>query len=87
MMRSLRDGEFHLDNGLVFRRHPEGRVEIRQLHPNGGDSFVCETSASGWASVVAHLSARGESAETHAAALALHDGVRTTLPASTEGER
>lgn len=57
---------FHAHSGQYFRRLDDGRVEIR----NSDGVFVCDAST--WASVVASVSARGETGETYRQALDFH---------------
>lgn len=71
---------FHLSDGIYFERGPGSGVTITiDLPPTlYGDpqKKVVETDASGWASVLASVCARGETGETHAEALAYHgDGL------------
>lgn len=68
----------HVSNGLWFRRDEEtGGVEVAVNHqaseaPLRGDYGMGPTE---WASVVAHVSHRGETAEQYDAALILHQGL------------
>ena len=66
---------FHLKDGWCFTRQPNGNVLIEQRN-SVIDRVVArvETDSSGWASMVAAMSARGENLETHNAARAFHDG-------------
>ena len=71
-------GRFHAHSGLCFSRHGDGGVLV-ELVP-GADPLTgiaaasMRLTASAWASVVSHVSASGESADTHAAALIAHMG-------------
>lgn len=70
-------GEFHLCNGLYFRREDDGAVSIRlaeDAKPDSETIFSAYIPASSWASVVAHVSANGEDADTYQAALHFHAG-------------
>ena len=76
---------YHAKDGLHFQRHKDGSVTVaRWLHglANAGraDQAVVDVldhawtlTASEWASVVASVSAKGESGETYNAALRFHD--------------
>ena len=59
---------FHAGGGWFFKRLDEGRVEIR--YDSGSIVFDKDT----WASIVASVSAGGESAESFIRAEALHEG-------------
>jgi hypothetical protein len=71
---------FHLKDGIVFERHGTGEtyggVRIAMLRqgegmgPGAGETIV-ETDASGWASVVASMTAIGETSQTWGMILAL----------------
>lgn len=62
-------GKFHVRDELYFERGRDGDAVI--TWPNGETMSL---DASSWASVVAHVSAAGETGETYRAALAFHDG-------------
>lgn len=55
---------FHLQNGLIFRRLDDGRVQIVVIDYQPGHTatvlFKTVTDPSGWASVVASVSEQGE---------------------------
>ena len=71
-------GKFHYRDGLHFERLEDGSVRI--TYPGGWiddkrreeETFVIE--ANSWASIVAHVSHRGATAETFPAALIFHNG-------------
>ena len=68
-------GEFHLRDGFTYERHDDGEVTIRQYEDARlEDEPLGEITVTPgeWASVVAAMSASGETAESHAAALAFH---------------
>lgn len=72
-------GEFHLSDGVTFKRDETGKVIIRRwVREPAGWRFYSLTAmpieASAWASVVAHVSARGETGETHRRALDFYEG-------------
>ena len=71
---------FHLKDNICFERVNRsdnyGGVRIARLKPgedpvDGGGETIIETDASGWASVVASMTALGESAQTWGMILAL----------------
>lgn len=76
---------FHANNGLYFERLPDGGVRVSHwLHgaANAGRADQASVqvldrswhlSASEWASVMASVSARGESGETHTEATLYHE--------------
>ncbi|HEY3499038.1 MAG TPA: hypothetical protein VGK73_30310 [Polyangiaceae bacterium] len=73
-------GRFHANNGLCFTRLPDGSVYVEQVA--GADPLSSKTVLKGfvipsgmWASVVAHVSARGESAASHQQALLWHQSM------------
>lgn len=75
-------GLFHVACGLCFRRSAIGDGVRIEKYAEGVDPFdpatepewAQEMTASGWASVVAHVSVRGETGETYRVALAAHQG-------------
>lgn len=74
----LEPGEILLQGGMTFKRLDDGSVRIlvrREQRNQDADDVLHEvvTTASGWASVVASVSARDENHETHAEALAFHE--------------
>ncbi len=63
---------FHLQEGLYFKRHDNGDVEIIVKKDGMADSETFRTfrcDASGFASVVSSMSKRDESGETYREAL------------------
>lgn len=64
-------GEHHTHDYWFWHRGANGNVCIRVTAPDGS-TLTHVLSASEWASVVAHVSARGESHETWQAAKAMH---------------
>lgn len=65
--------EYHHANGLYFSRYPDGtvRLHLNKLdHPNVEVTYMIP--AAQWASIVAHVSARGGISETYTAATDLH---------------
>jgi hypothetical protein len=64
-----RSGAFHARAGWYFRRGEDGSVTI---WPGEGEEITLD--ADSWASVVASVSAAGESSVTFALAKALHAG-------------
>lgn len=69
---------FHSKNGLFFERLQDGSVHIIRTYDARdvrADNVVLDIalSASEWASVVASVMLRGETAETHGQALAAHN--------------
>lgn len=86
-------GRFHLNDGLCFTRTESGGVRIEKFAA-GVNCFAegakpewsVETMDSGWASVVAHVSAEGESSTTWALARAFHNsGPRANTPETRLG--
>ncbi len=70
----MRDG-FHWSRGMYFRRLQDGAVEITQTKDGGKTDEVewqREIPPSEWASIVAAVSHRGETDDTHRAALDFH---------------
>jgi hypothetical protein len=55
-------GDFHAIQGWYFRRGADGSVVVR--HGNGPDQEDVTLDANTWASVIAHVCARGENAAT-----------------------
>ena len=61
----LHDGEFHANDGVIFRRDRDGGVTVLKAGESFGErETLVELTASAWASIVAHVSARGETGET-----------------------
>ena len=60
---------FHARQGWYFRREPDGSVRIFVDSLDGGIILDANT----WASVVAHVCARGENFDTFTAAVAFHE--------------
>jgi hypothetical protein len=72
-------GRFHLTGGLCFERIGDGGVRVakyadssRVFDDDAIPEWTIDTTDSGWASVVATVSARDETGETWAEALAAH---------------
>lgn len=66
---------FHARDGWYFRREPDGTVRILAPDSLGpGANQRIDLDANTWASVVASVSAAGETSETWRAALAFHGG-------------
>jgi hypothetical protein len=60
---------FHAHQGWYFRRTPNGGVSI---YADDDDlEFVADPNT--WASIVAHVCARGATSDTYYAALAFHE--------------
>jgi hypothetical protein len=64
---------FHAKDGVHFRRLEDGSVEMGIGPDFNSVASLTVLDPSSWASVVAHVSARGEDAAMHAAALAYHE--------------
>lgn len=67
-------GEFHWAHGWHFKRLAEGVVRMRLLvdnHPVAGQEFTIPPNE--WASIVSHVSQRGETGETFQQALDFHN--------------
>jgi hypothetical protein len=60
---------FHAHQGWYFRRAPDGGVSIYA----DDDDLEFVTDSNTWASIVAHVCARGENFDTYSAALAFHE--------------
>ena len=62
------DRGFHLSGGLMFNRRPDGKIEIKVVlpphHAASSILFRTVTDDDGFASVMASMSARGETGET-----------------------
>jgi hypothetical protein len=81
------EGQFNESSGWMFRRVEDGSVEIQPGATvlGAGGYPVHLVSPDAWASMVAHVSARGESGETFRAAQAFHAGtVSTTISTRAE---
>lgn len=76
---------FHANNGLYFERHADGSVTVSHWLRGAANAGRADQqpvnvldrewnlTASEWASVIATVSARGESGETHTEALLFHE--------------
>lgn len=66
---------FHAQDGWYFRREPDGAVRILAPDSLGPGAHQAVTlDANTWASVVASVSASGETAATFEAARGFHEG-------------
>lgn len=63
---------FHAHEEWFFRREPDGSVTITYPSDGGERTFVLDPDS--WASVVASVSAGGETGERFQAARRFHDG-------------
>ncbi len=85
-------GWFHSSDGWYWRRCADGSVAIvrRIQEPDDRGARIYRITAahrltaSQWASIVAHASARGETGETFRAALAFHEGEPVRKPEIAE---
>ena len=78
---------FHWQHGIYFRRLDDGSVETRiRLTAKevnlavwtGGEAYRVEIiPPNEWASIVAHVTTRGDTADAYADALALHGAAPT----------
>ena len=78
----MKDGQMHVKDGLYFRRTENGGVEIEKTIDSKEGSPVADRivlDAGAWASIVAHVSEKGESHETFESAKRFHDGETKTL--------
>jgi hypothetical protein len=66
---------FHARDGWFFRRDADGAVVVTAHGWPGGPEVILPAPT--WASVVASVSAAGETAETYRQALAFHGGEPT----------
>lgn len=68
-------GDFHSQDGLMFKRRHDGSVRVWVVE-FPGDKTVFETilPATSWGSVMATMSAHGETGPTWRAAVAIHHG-------------
>jgi hypothetical protein len=83
-MSAVSEG-FHAKDGWFFRREDDGSVHISAPDSMGpGAHQVVTLDADTWASVVASVSARGETADRFAKARRFHDGIDYILQPSTE---
>lgn len=75
---------YHWRDNWFFKRLPDGSVRIRKFRavgeniPDPNTLAAADIPAAEWASIVAAVSAAGETGETYYAALALHKGGATT---------
>lgn len=69
---------FHVSSGLYFRRNDEGAVQIGRGSSFDDVEVIQTIEPSSWASVVASVSAAGETYLTYRAALAFHQDVSTS---------
>ncbi len=72
---------FHSHDGLYFKRDADGRVHVTHCPP-GATALQCRTvvlDPDTWASAVASVGQRGETADTFAKARQFHDGVDYVL--------
>lgn len=70
----MEPGEYHWRHGWHFKRLDGGVVRIRLLidgHPVAAQEFLIPPNE--WASIVSHVSARGETGATFQAACDFHD--------------
>jgi hypothetical protein len=88
----MKIGTFHIADNVCVRRlaagqapsGEDGSVRLEWYAP-GVDCFAdgstperwLDLSPSQWASIVSHVSARGETGETYRAALSVHQGARS----------
>lgn len=64
---------YHIESGIYIERMADGGVRIfRETGTEKADLF--RVAGSVWASMVAHVSAHGETGETYWAALGFHEG-------------
>lgn len=65
---------YHARLGFYFERLQDGSVRLKREHPPGSGQIALSITitAEEWASVVASMSLRGETGETHAEALERH---------------
>jgi hypothetical protein len=63
-------GEFHWRDGWFFKRLPDGSVRVQHRAPDAGPSVDLLIPSNEWASIVASMSAEGETAESYQDALA-----------------
>ena len=63
----------HVRGGVFFRRTDDGLVEIGHGPDFNSVAPLAELDAAAWASVVAHVSARGGKGPTYNEALNLHE--------------
>lgn len=76
------DEGFHARDGWYFHREDDGSVRIMAPDSMGPDAHqVVTLDADTWASVVASVGQRGETADTFGKARRFHDGVDYVLPA------
>lgn len=68
---------FHWRNGWYFKRQPDGSVMVRQFHDEAGSQIAIELviPASEWASIMASVSARGDTAEAFYGAVEFHNKI------------
>lgn len=76
---SAKHGGFHWRDGWYFERIKDGGVMVyRRREPEAPAEPVLAMPANEWASIVASLTARGETTETYYAALAFHNATEAS---------
>ena len=84
----LKDGEFHARDGVIFKRDAGGGVVISKAGAEFGDrEIILDLTGPAWASIVAHVSARGETGDTYREALEFHEATGTTDAGQAEEEQ
>lgn len=71
---NLEIGEYHAHDRWTFKRLDGGAVRIRRYDESGAVAAELVEMPQVWASIVSHVSARGETIDTYCAALASHNG-------------
>lgn len=74
-MGQLEDLEFHVTDGFTAKRVDKGSVRLRKYKDSHCDDILFEITVdyASWASIVAHVSKRGETGESYHEARAFHD--------------
>lgn len=67
-------GPFHWRDGWHWQGLEDGTVEVWHGDESGPSADALRIPATEWASIVAHVSARGETGETYYQALRFHGG-------------
>lgn len=77
---------YHAKMGFFFMRLPGGTVRMHKENEMGDTQFQVEFDPGTWASIVAQMSAPGETFDTFKMALELHDGVRSPSDREQDGQ-
>ena len=65
---------YHWRDNWHFARYSDGEVAVKKCRDDGTTIDAIIIPASEWASIIAHASAKGETAENYAIAERFHNG-------------